>query len=236
MLKGATTSPGRGENLISRIDNLAQSGEILGKSLQDICSELGVSRRLLERTFRGKLHISPARYLRTLALYATWSKLIRGSGTVTSIAAEYGFNELGRFSGQYKLLFGEHPSKTLERAKSAKPHASLLVVEDQALVAFETARALGQAEFEVLGPARSAVKALELIKSSRCDAAVLDAMLDGETAEQVARELDERGTPFIVLSAYAQEQLPSLLRSAPFLAKPLQPQRLLEEVRRCLNA
>jgi transcriptional regulator GlxA family with amidase domain len=33
--------------------------------------------------------------------------------TVTQIAAEYGFLELGRFSVRYRSLFGESPSVTL---------------------------------------------------------------------------------------------------------------------------
>ena len=37
------------------------------------------------------------------------------SATVTSIATEYGFWELGRFSVEYRTLFGEAPSTSLQR-------------------------------------------------------------------------------------------------------------------------
>jgi len=36
--------------------------------------------------------------------------------TVTAIALDHGFGELGRFSVQYRRLFGESPSETLRRA------------------------------------------------------------------------------------------------------------------------
>jgi DNA-binding response OmpR family regulator len=118
---------------------------------------------------------------------------------------------------------------------SINTRARILIVEDEALVALETARVLREAEFRVVGPASSVVQALELIKTVGCDAAVLDAMLGSETSEPVARALGDRCTPFITQSAYSQEQLPTLLRCAPFVAKPLRPERLLLELRRCLK-
>jgi AraC-like DNA-binding protein len=39
-----------------------------------------------------------------------------GKRTVTAIAVEHGFGELGRFSVRYRKLFGEMPSETLRRA------------------------------------------------------------------------------------------------------------------------
>jgi transcriptional regulator GlxA family with amidase domain len=40
--------------------------------------------------------------------------------TVTEIATGFGFVELGRFSVEYRKMFGESPSKTLQRSSSPK--------------------------------------------------------------------------------------------------------------------
>ena len=40
----------------------------------------------------------------------------RAEGNVSSIAMNWGFSHLGRFSSDYKQLFGETPSQTFKRA------------------------------------------------------------------------------------------------------------------------
>jgi AraC-like DNA-binding protein len=108
-------------NIISQVEKLARpSTDMVSISVQDLCLKLGVSRRTLERAFRNELHMSPGQYLMTLRLYSAWRDLVRGAGTVTSVATAYEFYELGRFSGRYKLLFGEYPSETLARAQAER--------------------------------------------------------------------------------------------------------------------
>ena len=41
--------------------------------------------------------------------------------TVTDIATEYGFYELGQFAGRYRHAFGELPSRTLQHATARWP-------------------------------------------------------------------------------------------------------------------
>jgi DNA-binding response OmpR family regulator len=107
-------------------------------------------------------------------------------------------------------------------------------VEDEAVVAIEIAQVLIEAGFEVVGPARAASHALQLVNEIGCDAAVLDVNLGGETSERVALRLIERGTPFLTLSGYSKEQHPLLFNGARSLAKPLRPELLIAELKACM--
>jgi len=107
------------------------------------------------------------------------------------------------------------------------------VVEDDALLALDIAKQLSEAGFEVVGPATSVAKALRLIKQAGCDIAVLDVNLGNETAESIAHDLRERGTPFVILSGYSTEQHPPGLRGAPTLSKPARSGDLVATLRTC---
>ncbi len=116
--------------------------------------------------------------------------------------------------------------------RSSRP--KVLVVEDEALVAMEIAQVLRDADFEVLGPARSVAAALSLIEESGCDTAVLDINLSGETSERVARKLLANGTRFVTLSGYSRAQHLPIFDGVPALAKPLRSAELIAEIKRCL--
>ncbi|MGC4074510.1 MAG: helix-turn-helix domain-containing protein [Nibricoccus sp.] len=91
--------------------------EHLGESINvpDICLNLGISRRELEYSFRSVFDQSPREYLQTLRLNAIRRKLRSSGGSIIDVAFEHGINHLGRFSADYRALFGEYPSAT--RAK-----------------------------------------------------------------------------------------------------------------------
>ena len=76
-------------------------------------------------------------------------------------------------------------------------------------------------------------EALELLKEFGCDAAVLDINLGAETSEPIARMLSGKGTPFVTVSGYSQDQRPSGFSSGAFLTKPLRAELLVAQLRRC---
>ncbi len=101
------------------------------------------------------------------------------------------------------------------------------------LVALDIAQVLTNAGFEVVGPAKLSGPC----SFSTLDATppILDINLDEATSEPVARELNDRGTAFVTLTGYSQEQRASAFEHAAALAKPLQRDLLVAELRRRLE-
>ena len=75
------------------------------------------SRSVLFLAFKNARGYTPMEFLTEQRLQGTRKKLLKQhpEDSVSSIALEYGFNHLGRFSQAYKKRFGEFPSKTLGR-------------------------------------------------------------------------------------------------------------------------
>jgi PAS domain S-box-containing protein len=120
-----------------------------------------------------------------------------------------------------------------EQQGASERRLRVLVVEDEAIVALEIEQNLKDAGFEVVGPAARVAEALELLKEFGCDAAVLDINLGTETSEPIARMLSGRGTPFVTVSGYSQDQRPSGFSGSAFLAKPLRAELLVAQLRQC---
>lgn len=79
---------------------------------------------------------------------------------------------------------------------------TVLLVEDEMMIAWDMEQTLTAAGLRVMGPASSVDAALELIKRQRPDAAILDLNLRGELVTPVARRLRDIGVPFVLATAY----------------------------------
>jgi DNA-binding NtrC family response regulator len=75
---------------------------------------------------------------------------------------------------------------------------TVLVVEDDFLVAFEIADSVAMAGGIVLGPVPSVHEALALIETQPLDAAILDANLSDRNISPVLSILLARGVPFVL--------------------------------------
>ena len=109
----------------------------------------------------------------------------------------------------------------------------ILVVEDEALVAFMLEDILADLGCEVVGPALHVDAALGLASEERIDAALLDVNLGGSDVYPVARKLEERRIPFAFVTGYAFGDTMGKYRSRPTVAKPFQAtdlQRVLKAI------
>jgi AraC family ethanolamine operon transcriptional activator len=85
-----------------------------------MCDAVGVSERVLQLAFREAVGMSPSRWFTCARLNAARRLLLSGDSppiTVTGAASRCGFEHLGRFSTEYRVLFGEKPSETLTRRR-----------------------------------------------------------------------------------------------------------------------
>jgi transcriptional regulator GlxA family with amidase domain len=96
-------------------------GEDAPVRIADICRAVLVGRRTLLRAFRAVCNDTPSHYLHELRLRAARQMLASAdpiSTSVTEVATQCGFAELGRFAAIYRTAFGEYPSATLRRHTS----------------------------------------------------------------------------------------------------------------------
>lgn len=114
-------------NIVRRACDFANEAPQELVSVQSICVNLGVSRRTLQYCFQDTLGMAPATYLRALRLNGA-RRAIKVSGSVTEAATMWGFWHFGRFSREYKAMFGELPSETFRKAHGQKSASGLSCV------------------------------------------------------------------------------------------------------------
>src|SRR5450755_544101 len=107
-------------------------------------------------------------------------------------------------------------------------HARILIVEDEPTIAHDIQDLLVEAGFEIAGVAGKLEKALALIESGACDAAIIDVNLAGVSATPAASALAARGLPFIVMSGYSPVQLLGEFSAALFIQKPCRPAQIIQ--------
>jgi transcriptional regulator GlxA family with amidase domain len=84
-------------------------------SLLEISDHVGLSRRQIERLFRGEMGRSPARYYLEIRLDRARHLLIQSSMPVVEVAVACGFVSASHFSKCYRELYGRSPQQ--ERAE-----------------------------------------------------------------------------------------------------------------------
>ena len=85
-------------------------------SVGELCLETGALKRTLMLGFHEAFGISPGAYHRRLRLERGTPRPVKvptADVTVAQVALRWGFEHLGRFSVDYRNLFGEAPATTL---------------------------------------------------------------------------------------------------------------------------
>ncbi|WP_375786896.1 helix-turn-helix domain-containing protein [Bradyrhizobium sp. Pha-3] len=116
---------GRRHNIIVlRLEELLEANHDRPLYLTEICAALNTAERTLRVACVEHLGMGPIRYLSLRRMHLVRRALLRADPvmtTVTRVATDHGFWELGRFSVSYRNLFGESPSETLRRPVQDKP-------------------------------------------------------------------------------------------------------------------
>ncbi len=104
---------------------------------------------------------------------------------------------------------------------------SILVIEDEPLVAIELVSMLEEAGASVTGPVGSVAEALASVARTRFDAAFLDGNLHGHPVHEVASALTKAATPFVFVTGYGRESLPNAFGHIDIVGKPFSPEQVL---------
>ncbi|AZO56466.1 MAG: response regulator [Mesorhizobium sp.] len=106
---------------------------------------------------------------------------------------------------------------------------SVLLVEDEFLIAMDLRETLEANGWRVIGPAANVRSALQMIENELPTVALLDVNLRNELVTPVAEALTARGVPFVLASAYKRpEQIGgTALVGAINVGKPADERRLL---------
>lgn len=117
--RGDAVMIGDRSRIVSRAEAFFRRHMSEGVSVAELSNVTGVSERSLRNAFYDVYTTSPKRYMKLCQLHQVRHALRAGTceATVTDVATDHGFYELGRFAGAYKSLFGEAPSETLRKAR-----------------------------------------------------------------------------------------------------------------------
>src|ERR1700761_7215194 len=96
----------------------------------------------------------------------------------------------------------------------------ILVVEDEAMIAMLIEDMLSDLGCVPVGPAYNAEQALELIRSERFDAAILDVNLGGQRTTPVAEALHRKSIPFFFATGYGPAGIAAQFSKHIVLTKP----------------
>ena len=102
----------------------------------------------------------------------------------------------------------------------------VLVVEDETMAVMLLEDILEQFGCDVVEVAPRVASAQKALKTKTFDCAILDINVHGQPVYPVARALDDRGIPYVLMTGYNQDDIEEAFRDRPVLYKPFEPAQL----------
>jgi AraC-like DNA-binding protein len=115
---GTRPHAGQRSKVIAKFEDFLAARQYEPAYLAEICTAIGASERTLRTCCHEYFGMGPMHYLWLRRMHLARRALLGAdpqATTVTAVATDYGFWELGRFSVDYRMLFGELPSASLRR-------------------------------------------------------------------------------------------------------------------------
>lgn len=103
----------------------------------------------------------------------------------------------------------------------------LLIVEDDRVLSQLWSDIFTEFGADIIGPCASVAHALELLRSTEPDLALLDLQVGDDSSFEVARILQDTGIPFVFLSGRELRDLPPEFSTVPSLRKPVTARQLV---------
>ena len=108
---------------------------------------------------------------------------------------------------------------------------TVLVVEDEFLIALDTSQTMTDAGADKVLTARSCSEAVSLLDTGRCDVAILDVHLHSETSFELADLLADRSIPFVFATGYYDKAIiPERHGAAQVIQKPFRDGELVRTI------
>ncbi|MFA9199603.1 MAG: response regulator [Cypionkella sp.] len=104
----------------------------------------------------------------------------------------------------------------------------ILIVEDEALIAFMLEDAVTEAGHVVAATIGNITDAMAFAVSGEFDAALLDMNLNGQKAHALPVTLTARGKPFAFVTGYGDAGVLEQFADAPLVRKPFQASEVVE--------
>jgi AraC family ethanolamine operon transcriptional activator len=114
---------GEHQEIAIRFEALLKPEPQLYLPMAEICTALGVSAHGLRIACEEQLGMRPTEYVRRRRMQLAHRVLRNGKAqgaNVSAVARRFGFRDLGNFAANYRALYGELPSATLQRGSAGR--------------------------------------------------------------------------------------------------------------------